>query len=76
MSSEVATLRRQIALECAAMQQALSGYAAVARHTIINQRYQQQLRCHVGVQEAQRITVEAYEQALSAPMTASTHDDE
>ncbi len=73
MSSEVADLRRRIALECEAMRQALYGPAVVARHEIIAHRFQaigqhqEQLTRHLGAQEAQRITCETYAQVFGSP---------
>lgn len=64
--SEVARLREQIELECQAMQQALFGYAAVAYHKSIEQRYnnlrqhQEDLERHVGKEEARGIVAEIY----------------
>ena len=37
--SEIARLRKQIELECEAMRLALHGYAAVASHKAIEQKY-------------------------------------
>ena len=64
--SEVARVRRQIELECEAMRLALSGYAVVGSHTIIEQKYnalgrhQEELEQLVGKEEAKRIVVETY----------------
>ncbi len=64
--SEIARLRRQIELECEAMRLALDGYATVASHQLIEQRYnslgqyQNDLEKHVGKEEAKRIVVEIY----------------
>jgi hypothetical protein len=64
--SEVARLRRQIELECEAMRLAMEGYATVASHQIIEQRYtslgqcQADLEQHVGKEEAASIVVEIY----------------
>ncbi len=72
MSSDVAALRRQIETECAALHQAMYGFAMVSRHDIIAKRYaalhQQtgQLACVVGEQEANRFTCETYAQAVEA----------
>jgi hypothetical protein len=66
MSSEVARLRQQIELECAAMQQALSGFAITAQHNIIQMKYEslghhyEQLEQLVGEKEAALITTEIY----------------
>ena len=62
--SEIARLRRQIELECEAMRLALEGFASVASHQIIEQRYnrlgqfQADLEKHVGKEEAKCIVVE------------------
>ena len=64
--SEIARLRRQIELECEAMRLALEGFASVASHQIIEQRYnrlgqfQADLEKHVGKEEAKSIVVEIY----------------
>ncbi len=64
--SEIAELRRQIELECEAMRLALSGYATVASHEVIEQKYnalgehQEALGKLVGLEEANRIVVESY----------------
>ena len=64
--SEVARLRRQIELECEAMRLALEGYAAVASHQAIEQRYknlgkhQEDLEKYVGKEEASSIVVKIY----------------
>jgi len=64
--SEVARLRKQIELECEAMRLALEGYATVASHQIIEQRYNSLGKCqadlekHVGKEEANSIVVEIY----------------
>lgn len=64
--SEIARLRRQIELECEAMRLALDGYANVASHQIIEQRYnslgkyQADLEQHVGKEEATNIVIEIY----------------
>jgi hypothetical protein len=66
MSSEVARLRKQIELECAAMQQALHGFALTALHEIIQRKYEslghyhEQLEQLVGEKEAALITTEIY----------------
>lgn len=62
MSSDVAALRRQIETECAAIHQALYGFAVVSKHTVIANRYTAlhqhtgQLAAVVGESEALRIT--------------------
>ena len=64
--SEVAQLRRQIELECEAMRLALYGYAAVASHEAIEQRYralgkyQDALEQLVGKEEASTIMIGIY----------------
>ena len=66
MMSEVARLRRQIELECESMRLALSGYAVVASHQVIEQKYnalgkcQEELEQLVGEEDANRIVVETY----------------
>lgn len=73
MSSDIAAIRQQIALECEAMKQALWGYAAVSKHEIIAHRFealgkhQERLTASVGAQEAQRILYEAYEHVFDTP---------
>jgi hypothetical protein len=64
--SEIARLRRQIELECEAMRLALYGYAAVASHNVIEQKYnnlgrhQENLERYVGKEEASSIVAEIY----------------
>lgn len=64
--SEVARLREQIERECEAMQLALHGYAMVASHQMIEQKYnnlsqhQDDLARHVGRDEAKHIVAEIY----------------
>ena len=66
MSSQLASLRQQIELECAAMQQALTGFALTAQHEIIQRKYEslghyyEQLEQLVGENEAAIITTELY----------------
>jgi hypothetical protein len=66
VSSEVARLRQQIEQECAAMQQALTGFAITAQHDIIQKKYEslghyhEQLEQLVGEKEAALITTEIY----------------
>lgn len=68
--SEVATLRRQIELECEAMRLALSGYAVVASHEFIEQKYnalgkhQEALGQIVGIEDALRLVIETYEKVV------------
>lgn len=70
MSSEIARLRQQIELECIAMQQALTGFAIVSKHEIIQKRYeaighyQEQLQALVGETEAALIVIKAYAKVL------------
>jgi hypothetical protein len=69
MSSEVAQLREQLRLEAEAAFQGLYGYAEVARHAIIQQRLQsfgetfEQLKQHLGEEEAARFMLTTLEQA-------------
>ena len=64
--SEVARLCRQIEMECQAMRLALYGYAVVASHEVIEQKYnslgkyQDALEQLVGEEEASSIVVEIY----------------
>jgi len=64
--SEVARLRRQIELECESIHLAMYGYAAVARHQIIEHKYnalgeyQEQLETLVGEEEAANIVRDTY----------------
>ncbi len=64
--SEVARIRQQIEEECEAMRLAMYGYAAVASHRVIENRYnrlgkrQEELEQHVGKDEATAIVVEIY----------------
>ncbi|MBA2681304.1 MAG: hypothetical protein H0U76_23250 [Ktedonobacteraceae bacterium] len=68
--SEVARLRARIERECQAMRAGLTGYAVVSNHEAINHRYdalgdyQQQLEPLVGTEEAARMTVEIYREAM------------
>ncbi|HLZ63217.1 MAG TPA: hypothetical protein VKR06_40310 [Ktedonosporobacter sp.] len=68
--SEVARLMRLIELECEAMQLAMNGYAVVAAHELINQKYrnigalEDQLAILVGEKEAEKIACEAYIQVI------------
>jgi hypothetical protein len=65
-NSEIARLRQQIELECQAMQLGLSGYAHVAKHQTITNKYntlgkhQEQLEALVGEEQAALITAEIY----------------
>jgi hypothetical protein len=64
--SEIARLRKQIELECESMRLALYGYAVVASHEAIEQKYkalgrhQEALERLVGKEEANTIVVETY----------------
>jgi hypothetical protein len=66
VSSEIARLRQQIEQECAAMQQALTGFAITAQHEIIQRKYESlgyycvQLEQLVGEKAAALITIEIY----------------
>ncbi len=66
MCSEVARVRQQIELECAAMQQAFTGFAITAQHEILQRKYEtlahyyEQLEQLVGEKEAAIITTEIY----------------
>ncbi len=70
-TSEIAQLRQQMELECAAMHLALKGAAMVARHAIISHRhraldgYQEQLEQFVGCEQALQISIEIYDQAVA-----------
>jgi hypothetical protein len=69
--SDVACLRRQIELECEALNRALSGYAILAKHEIIAHRhrslnyYQEQLTRIVGQKMALEISVNIYDQKVN-----------
>jgi hypothetical protein len=64
--SEVAQLRQQIEMECQAMLLGFRGYAAVARHEFISNKYKtlgqymDQLESLLGPEEAERIACETY----------------
>jgi hypothetical protein len=64
--SEVVRLCGQIELECEAMRLALYGYATVASHELIEQKYnalgkyQKDLEQLVGKEEANSIVVQTY----------------
>jgi hypothetical protein len=68
--SDVVCLRRQIELECEALNQALTGYATLARHEIIAHRhkvlnqYHEQLSGIVGQKMALEISVNIYDQTV------------
>lgn len=64
--SEIARLRKQIELECEAMRLAMEGFAVVASHQLIEQRYnslgkyQADLEQRVGKEAATSIVIEIY----------------
>ena len=64
--SEVARIRRQIEAECEAMRLAMNGYAVVASHRIIDNRYRslgkrhEELEKHVGKEQANAIVLDIY----------------
>jgi uncharacterized coiled-coil protein SlyX len=64
--SEIARLRRLIELECAAMEQGLTGYSITARHDIIAHKYdqldtyQKQLEQLIGKTQAKKTMAEIY----------------
>src|SRR5258708_16540715 len=66
MGREIARLRERIELESVAMKLALSGFATVAKHEFITNKYnaigecQERLRTIVGEQEAVTITMDVY----------------
>jgi hypothetical protein len=70
--SEVARIRRQIELECEAMERGFRGFAIVARHDFINHKLskigacQEQLEQLVGEDEARKVVAETYKQAMEA----------
>ena len=70
MKSEIARVLAQIEAECTAMQQGLSGYAAVAAHEIIQRRFttigvhRDHLAHLVGEQDANTMTWQTYNQAI------------
>jgi hypothetical protein len=69
--SDVACLRRQIELECEALNQALAGYAILAKHEIIAHRhkmlnqYHEELTNIVGQKKALEISVNIYDQMVN-----------
>ncbi len=73
MSSDVAALRQRIETECAAIHQALYGFAVVSKHEIIANRYEslhqytRQLARVAGEQEANSFTCLTYTQAMEQP---------
>jgi hypothetical protein len=64
--SEIARLRRQVELECQVMRLALYGYASVASHAAIEQKYKalgkhlDALEQLVGPEEADAIVTDTY----------------
>ena len=70
IKSEIARVLAQIEAECAAMQQGLSGYAAVAAHEMIQRRFtsigvhRDQLAHLVGEQDANTMTWQTYNKAI------------
>jgi hypothetical protein len=68
--SEIARLRRQIELECEAMKQAMNNFRVTSSHEIINNQYnnignmQEQLATIIGEQEAAKIAIDIYIQAI------------
>ena len=64
--SEIARLREQIELECESMKLALNGYAVVASHKVIEQKYTALRQHHkaleqlVGKEEANSIVIDTY----------------
>ncbi len=68
--SEIVQLMKQIESECEAMRLALYGYAAVASHEVINQKYdaldiyRAELAKHLGEGEATLVVVEIYTKVL------------
>lgn len=68
--SEIARIRAQIERECEAMRLALYGYATVASHTVIEQKYdslgkhREDLEKHVGPEEAGKIVIEIYTKVI------------
>ncbi|MHB8596036.1 MAG: hypothetical protein ACYDER_04410 [Ktedonobacteraceae bacterium] len=68
--SEVARIREQIERECEAMNLALYGYATVASHKIIEQKYnnlgrhRENLEKHVSKEEAGKILIEIYTKVI------------
>lgn len=70
MTSQIAQIKANIETECRAINQALTGYAALAKHSIINHRYQalnthkEELGKIVGKDEACRIMTHIYTDVL------------
>ncbi len=68
--SEIARIREQIERECEAMNRALYGYATVASHKIIEQKYnnlgrhRESLEKHVSKEEAGKILIEIYTKVI------------
>jgi len=69
MCSEVARLKENLRLEAESAFQGLYGYAEVARHEIIHQKLErigdflEQLKGHIGEDEAALFVLDAMEQA-------------
>lgn len=68
--SEIARIREQIERECEAMNLALYGYATVASHKIIEQKYnnlgrhRENLEKHIGKEEAGKVIIEIYTKVI------------
>ncbi len=68
--SEIARIREQIERECEAMNLALYGYATVASHKVIEQKYnnlgrhREKLEKHVSKEEAGNILIEIYTKVI------------
>ncbi|HLJ33776.1 MAG TPA: hypothetical protein VKU38_09005 [Ktedonobacteraceae bacterium] len=68
--SEIARIREQIERECEAMNLALYGYATVASHKIIEQKYnnlgrhRENLEKHIGKEEAGKVMIEIYTKVI------------
>lgn len=72
MSSEIAQLRERLQLETASLYQGLHGYAEVAKHQIIEQKYEavgktfDELKQHMSEEEAANFMLHTLEQAQAA----------
>jgi len=68
--SEIARLRRQIELECESMKLGMTGYAVIAKHKAITNKYnrlgayKEQLTQLVGEPQATGIMAEVYIQVM------------
>ena len=68
--SEIARIREQIERECEAMNLALYGYATVASHRFIEQKYtnlgrhRENLEKHIGKEEAGKVIIEIYTKVI------------